>query len=83
MPPPLLIDLDKIDLDDLVFGVDDIERINPHRYEMRQLDGVIWHDPETAAVVGFKDVTPDEFWVRGHIPGRPLMPGVIMIEAAA
>ena len=25
----------------------------------------------------------DEFWVRGHIPGRPLMPGVIMIEAAA
>ena len=33
--------------------------------------------------LGFKDVTENEFWVRGHIPGRPIMPGVIMIEAAA
>ncbi|MEK7848050.1 MAG: acyl-CoA dehydrogenase family protein, partial [Chloroflexota bacterium] len=34
-------------------------------------------------VLGYKDVTESEFWVRGHIPGRPLMPGVIQIEAAA
>ena len=33
--------------------------------------------------MGYKDVTENEFWIRGHIPGRPLMPGVIMIEAAA
>ena len=33
--------------------------------------------------LGFKDVTEKEFWVRGHIPDRPLMPGVIMVEAAA
>jgi len=33
--------------------------------------------------VAFKDVREDEFWVRGHIPGRPLLPGVLMIEAAA
>ena len=33
--------------------------------------------------VGFKDLAEDEFWVRGHIPGRPLMPGVLMLEAAA
>jgi 3-hydroxyacyl-[acyl-carrier-protein] dehydratase len=28
-------------------------------------------------------VTAEEFWVRGHMPGRPLMPGVLMLEAAA
>jgi 3-hydroxyacyl-[acyl-carrier-protein] dehydratase len=33
--------------------------------------------------LGYKDVTEKEFWIRGHIPGRPIMPGVIMIEAAA
>ena len=33
--------------------------------------------------VGWKDVRDDEFWVPGHIPGRPLLPGVLMIEAAA
>jgi 3-hydroxyacyl-[acyl-carrier-protein] dehydratase len=34
-------------------------------------------------ILGYKDVTDHEFWVRGHIPSRPLMPGVIQIEAAA
>ena len=33
--------------------------------------------------VGYKDLGPNEFWVRGHMPGMPLMPGVIMCEAAA
>jgi 3-hydroxyacyl-[acyl-carrier-protein] dehydratase len=50
---------------------------------MQQLDGVLWFDKEKMLVLGFKDVTDKEFWVRGHIPGRPLMPGVIMIECAA
>jgi 3-hydroxyacyl-[acyl-carrier-protein] dehydratase len=34
-------------------------------------------------IVGYKDVRPDEFWVRGHMPDYPLMPGVLMCEAAA
>ncbi|MBI5677615.1 MAG: beta-hydroxyacyl-ACP dehydratase [Planctomycetes bacterium] len=40
-------------------------------------------DPEQGIIVGYKDVSSNEFWVRGHIPGRPLMPGVLMLEAAA
>ena len=33
--------------------------------------------------VGYRDISDSEFWVRGHMPGMPLMPGVIMCEAAA
>jgi 3-hydroxyacyl-[acyl-carrier-protein] dehydratase len=50
---------------------------------MEQLTAVIYEDVERGICVGYKDVTDDEFWVRGHIPGTPLMPGVLMCEAAA
>ena len=84
MPPPLLFDLSQIDLAaEPVFGREAIGKVNPQRFEMQQLDGILWYDKEKALILGYKDVTEDEFWVRGHIPGRPLMPGVIMIEAAA
>jgi 3-hydroxyacyl-[acyl-carrier-protein] dehydratase len=84
MPPPLLIDLSKIDLTAKpIFDKEAICRANPQRFEMQHLDGVLWFDKEKALILGYKDVTANEFWVRGHIPGRPLMPGVIMIEAAA
>lgn len=50
---------------------------------MRQLDHVVHLDVETGIAVGVKTISEDEFWVPLHIPGRPLMPGVLMIEAAA
>ena len=83
MPPPLLFDLGSIDLNKVIYDVEAIEQINPHRFEMRLLDGIVYLDSDTGNCVGFKEVREDEFWVRGHIPGRPLMPGVLMIEAAA
>lgn len=84
MPPPLLFDLSRIDLTAKpVFDREDICRVNPQRFEMQHLDGIIWYNKEKRLVLGYKDVTQEEFWVRGHIPERPLMPGVIMVEAAA
>ena len=84
MAPPLLFDLSTIDLKGPpVFDQEAICRANPQRYEMQQLDGILWYDRGRECVLGYKDVTDHEFWVRGHIPGRPLMPGVIQIEAAA
>ncbi|MBM4019331.1 MAG: beta-hydroxyacyl-ACP dehydratase [Planctomycetes bacterium] len=83
MAPPLLVDLSKLDLGRVVMTIDEIRRYNPHRYEMEQLTGVIHLDAAAGQIVAYKDVRPDEFWVRGHIPGRPLLPGVLMIEAAA
>ncbi len=83
MPPSLLFDLSGIDLDTIEYTRQDIAEVNPQSYEMAQLDGIIWHDLDKLLCLGYKDVTDQEFWVRGHIPGRPIMPGVIMIEAAA
>jgi 3-hydroxyacyl-[acyl-carrier-protein] dehydratase len=84
MPPALLFDLTQIDLTAKpIFDKEAIEKVNPQKFEMQQLDGILWYDKEKMLVLGYKDVTENEFWVRGHIPGRPLMPGVIMIESAA
>ena len=84
MPPPLLFDLSQIDLEAKpVFDKEEICKVNPQRFEMQQLDGILWYDKEKSLVLGYKDVTDKEFWIRGHIPQRPLMPGVIMVEAAA
>ncbi len=83
MPPALLFDMSSIDLDKVVFDKSQIGEVNPQRYEMDQLDAVVWYDKEKFLILGYKDLTDEEFWTRGHIPGRPLMPAVIMIEAAA
>jgi 3-hydroxyacyl-[acyl-carrier-protein] dehydratase len=83
MPPPPILDPSQIDLTRLIAGPEQIEQANPHRHEFRLLDGVVHLDQATAVYAGFHDIRPGAFWVRGHIPGRPLFPGVLMIEAAA
>jgi 3-hydroxyacyl-[acyl-carrier-protein] dehydratase len=80
---PLIVDWDQLDFDRPLAGVDEIRRYNPQRFEMEQLTAILFEDLESYRCAAYKDVTRDEFWVRGHMPGMPLMPGVIMLEAAA
>ena len=79
----LILDFSAYDLNHVVAGIEEIRRYNPQRFEMEQLTAIVYDDFERGIVVGYKDLTPGEFWVRGHMPGMPLMPGVIMCEAAA
>lgn len=83
MPQDILIDLTTLDLNNPIINAEAIRSVIPHRYEMEQISGILKFDPEKGIIVGYKDISNDEFWVRGHIPGRPLMPGVLMLEAAA
>ena len=79
----LILDFSEYDLNRVVADIEAIRRCNPQRFEMEQLTAICFEDPQRNACVGYKDLTANEFWVRGHMPGMPLMPGVIMCEAAA
>jgi 3-hydroxyacyl-[acyl-carrier-protein] dehydratase len=83
MPPQLLFDITGIDMNRIVYGPETIREMNPHRGEMEMLEGVVHVAPDKGQIIGYKDVRGDEFWVAGHIPGRPLFPGVLMIETGA
>jgi 3-hydroxyacyl-[acyl-carrier-protein] dehydratase len=83
MPPSLLFDLSTIDLDQILADQEQVRVCNPQRGHMEQLNAIIWAQPEDGRILGRRDIRDDEFWVPGHIPGRPLFPGVLMIEAAA
>jgi 3-hydroxyacyl-[acyl-carrier-protein] dehydratase len=83
MPPPLFFKYDSFNYDQPLFNLEQIREVNPQRYEMEQLSGIVYLDHESLELVAFKEVTPHEFWVKGHMPGYPLMPGVLICEAAA
>jgi len=65
-----------------VFNVEDIHRLLPHRYPFSLVDRVIQYVPGKSAV-GIKNVTFNEPHFQGHFPGKPIMPGVLIVEAMA
>lgn len=65
-----------------MLGIKEIEEIIPHRHPFLLIDKIEELRPGEGAV-GYKSVTYDEYFFKGHFPEQPVMPGVLIIEALA
>lgn len=65
-----------------MLGIKEIEEIIPHRHPFLLIDRVESLEPGERAV-GFKAVSFEESYFRGHFPKEPVMPGVLIVEALA
>lgn len=83
MASELLFDISEMDRKAVFATREEVGGILLQTGAMRHLDWVIWANKDISRAFGIKEVRGNEFWVPGHIPGRPLLPGVIMIEAGA
>ncbi|MBL7149198.1 MAG: bifunctional UDP-3-O-[3-hydroxymyristoyl] N-acetylglucosamine deacetylase/3-hydroxyacyl-ACP dehydratase [Candidatus Cloacimonetes bacterium] len=69
-------------LEDVVFDINAIQKILPHRYPFLLIDKIIEFDAGES-IMGIKNVTFNEPFFQGHFPEHPVMPGVLIVEAMA
>lgn len=65
-----------------IFTVEEIQKLLPHRYPFALVDRIIDYIPGKQAI-GIKNVSFNEPQFQGHFPGKPIMPGVLIVEAMA
>jgi len=66
----------------MILDIEEIKKILPHRYPFLFIDKIIEFIPEKKAV-GEKFISRNEFFFQGHFPDKPIMPGVLIVEAMA
>jgi beta-hydroxyacyl-ACP dehydratase FabZ len=65
-----------------MFDILEIQEALPHRYPFLLVDRILEFEPGVR-IVGLKNVSVNEPFFQGHFPGKPIMPGVLMVEAMA
>jgi 3-hydroxyacyl-[acyl-carrier-protein] dehydratase len=83
LPKDLIIDFSQYDTRNVIADRAEIRKYNLQRHEMEQIDAVVYENPDRCICVGYKDVTMNEFWVSGDVRGTPVMPALVICEAAA
>ncbi len=66
----------------MLLDVNAIQKILPHRYPFLMVDAIVELE-RLKRIVGIKNVTLNEWYFQGHFPGKPIMPGVLIIESMA
>src|SRR4249920_3511995 len=66
----------------MVYDVTEIQKMLPHRFPFLMIDRVVEVE-RLKRIVAIKNVTINEAHFAGHFPGKPVMPGVLIIEAMA
>ena len=66
----------------LLLGANEIRALLPHRYPFLLIDRVVEFEPGSR-ILAFKNLTINEPFFQGHFPSRPVMPGVLVVEALA
>ncbi len=66
----------------MILDINGIQKILPHRAPFLMVDAIVEME-RLKRVVGIKNVSPSENYFQGHFPGKPIMPGVLIIEAMA
>jgi len=66
----------------MILDADGIQKILPHRHPFLLVDGIVEME-RLKRIVGIKNVRATEDYFQGHFPGKPIMPGVLIIEAMA